>query len=496
MLFKGRLRLPSDPGEGIPIDLELEDVILSLVSEGEDFGEWRLDKVEIKRLFSNQFALLLDGEEMVFVADDALGFAYDGLTFVEDVTGRLSKRRLFKGRKPSKRQTAEPDVAADDQPPSDDRVDDDRIPEAVPFFPEPAEQVAAIADTPAAEMPGGPVEPLGRQMSDLVGDDAQDFEVPAPSNSVEVAPAKPAGDVAPIITSAIEQSSVEASTADEISADLAEPEAPTAATTEIPPAPIPVIEPANASGTEAVEVDDDDDDEEELVIEDVAAYGYVPPVSTRSPLPDAAPEIDPDEQPAGRRKKAPAAPDEPFEPSIEPIESVQTPAARAPEVHPLGEPDPVVEVPKSTHEVAEETTVAEPLTPPSTPPAEPTMPIESTNPITPTPPTGPAEPAPATEFAWSSNGHSADDEVSVVASDNGSEAADDGDSLQTQKSGRHARSGTRSRSSSLFGRKKSREPEEHEHRYESSKTVGGITRSVCAVCGHVSFAGEDVYQGW
>ena len=77
MLFKGRLRLPNDAGEGIPIDLELEDVFLSLESEGEDFGEWRLDTVEIKRLFSNQFAMQLDGEEMVFIADDALGFAGD-----------------------------------------------------------------------------------------------------------------------------------------------------------------------------------------------------------------------------------------------------------------------------------------------------------------------------------------------------------------------------------------------------------------------------------
>jgi hypothetical protein len=37
---------------------------------------------------------------------------------------------------------------------------------------------------------------------------------------------------------------------------------------------------------------------------------------------------------------------------------------------------------------------------------------------------------------------------------------------------------------------------DHDHDYRESKTVGGITRRVCAVCGHVSFASEDVYQGW
>ena len=488
MLFKGRLRLPSDPGEGIPIDLELEDVMLSLVSEGEDFGEWRLDKVEIKRLFSNQFALLLDGEEMVFVADDALGFAYDGLAFVEDVTGRLSKRRLFKGRKPSKRQTVEPDETADDQPQSEGPVDDDRIPETVPFFPEPAQPVAAIAETPAAEMPVAPAEPLGRQMSDLVGDDVEDYEVPPPMSSVEVAPAKPAGDVVPIIPAEAERSWVEEPMADDLPADPVDAEVPIAATAETLPAASPPIEPASPPGLDILETEEEDDDE--LVIEDVAAYGYVPPVSTRAPLPDADPDIEPSHQPVGRGSKTPAAPEEP-------VESIETPAARAPEVHPLGEPDPAVEVPVSTNEVVEQPTVEEPMpTPPPHPPAELATPVEAIEPTTSAQPSPPAEPAPATEFAWSSNGHTAGAEVPAAPADNGSDGSDDDDALQTQKSGRHARSGARSRSSSLFGRKKSREPEEHEHRYESSKTVGGITRSVCAVCGHVSFAGEDVYQGW
>ena len=86
-------------------------------------------------------------------------------------------------------------------------------------------------------------------------------------------------------------------------------------------------------------------------------------------------------------------------------------------------------------------------------------------------------------------------EPEPVPDGGGEEESPDGAGPQTQRSGRHARNASKSRSS-LFGRKKSREPEEHEHRYESSKTVGGITRRVCAICGHVSFAGEDVYQDW
>ena len=89
----------------------------------------------------------------------------------------------------------------------------------------------------------------------------------------------------------------------------------------------------------------------------------------------------------------------------------------------------------------------------------------------------------------------AEPEIEPEASVPTTEEAQESAGPQTQKSGRHARSSGRSRSS-VFGRKKSREPEAHEHRYESSKTVGGITRRVCAICGHVSFAGEDVYQDW
>ncbi len=48
----------------------------------------------------------------------------------------------------------------------------------------------------------------------------------------------------------------------------------------------------------------------------------------------------------------------------------------------------------------------------------------------------------------------------------------------------------------LFGRRRARSPEPHEHTYEEGGTVGGITRRVCTVCGHVSFLGADVYEGW
>ena len=481
MLFKGRLRLPSDPGEGIPIDLELEDVILSLVSEGEDFGEWRLDKVEIRRLFSNQFALLLDGEEMVFVADDALGFAYDGLTFVEDVTGRLSKRRLFKGRKSSKRQPSEVEPepeAADVALP----IDQERIPDVVPFFPEPVESAAPGIDAAIVEAPRAPV---GRQMSDLVGDEPEDAEVVSMMHPIEVAPAMP-GEITPDMFAP--QSDVP-----ELGVEAVEPAPVTAA--EAPAAisePVPSVREAVSP---AADLADGDDEEAELVIEDVAAYGYVPPVATRS----AAVE--------------PTAPTPRADVPIEPIvEEVESPAARAAEVHPLGEVASAPVVPAGTASLTEDSVGESPSTEQLADPDTdgPTIELDvgdfeeeqipaALRPTLEEMPVAEPHPEEIKDFAWSSNGHA---EVSEVAASNGvdspnGEVADEpDDASQTQKSGRHARSEGRSKSGSLFGRRKSREPEAHEHRYESSKTVGGITRSICAVCDHVSFAGEDVYQGW
>jgi hypothetical protein len=45
-------------------------------------------------------------------------------------------------------------------------------------------------------------------------------------------------------------------------------------------------------------------------------------------------------------------------------------------------------------------------------------------------------------------------------------------------------------------RRRRRDKGGHQHHFEEHRTVGGITRLICRDCGHVSFQGEDVYQGW
>ena len=100
MNFKGRLRLPSDTGAGIPVELRLDDIYFELWAENnEELGTWRLEVVQMSRQGGNVFVMDLDGEEMHFVADDPLGFAYDGLSHIEEIGNRLRKKRRFGKRK-------------------------------------------------------------------------------------------------------------------------------------------------------------------------------------------------------------------------------------------------------------------------------------------------------------------------------------------------------------------------------------------------------------
>ena len=459
MLFKGRLRLPDDAGEGIPISVTLEDVYLSLDSQGEEFGEWRLDVVEISRLFSNQFSFLLDGEEMVFIADDALGFAYEGVTFVEDVQSRLKKRRFFKGRKPkrskAKRSKAKPEPEPQPEPrpatPASAPVEDVPMPQVQPFFPEPAP--SAQTESPEAPpqerspSPPAPSEPVRRPAA----------EEPAARRGVH-----PLGDPD---AEPVEAHLGESTAAREDERQLPEPWR--TAGPEVEPAPrvepapaaesTPVAEPAPAAASApaqepAPEVSpptgEESDEEDELVIEDVNPYGYQAPVSM-APESEAAPD------------------DEPIE-EIETAETAQAAAIEAPALDDVRTP---------TEEIP-----AEPEEPESLPEPEPDVVSEPPVEVQPEA-AAEVEPEPQVEVE------------PVTEAEPAQEPEAELETQTTPRAGRHAKSESKSLTS-LFGRRKSKEPEPHDHVYESSKTVGGITRSVCSICGHVSFAGEDVYQSW
>ncbi len=98
MEFRGRLKAPGDPGEGIAVELRLTDVFLELSSEATDLGRWRLDDVAIERVAGDHFDLTLDDETVVFVAGDALSFAYEGVGYADEIRAKLKKRRRRKKR--------------------------------------------------------------------------------------------------------------------------------------------------------------------------------------------------------------------------------------------------------------------------------------------------------------------------------------------------------------------------------------------------------------
>ncbi len=83
MRFKGQLLLPSEQGPGLPVDLEIADHHLALVSEREELGAWPLEAIRARRVQGDTFAITVAGEDLHFVADDTIAFAYSGMPAIE-----------------------------------------------------------------------------------------------------------------------------------------------------------------------------------------------------------------------------------------------------------------------------------------------------------------------------------------------------------------------------------------------------------------------------
>lgn len=83
MRFKGQLLIPAEGGPGLPVDLQVEGRQLSVVTEAETLGVWPLESVRVRRLAGDMFAMEVAGEDLHFVAEDTISFAYDGITAIE-----------------------------------------------------------------------------------------------------------------------------------------------------------------------------------------------------------------------------------------------------------------------------------------------------------------------------------------------------------------------------------------------------------------------------
>lgn len=76
MRFKGRLRFDDSKSADLDVVVEVDDSHVRLTSGDESLGRWCLADVVANRRVANEFDLDLDGESVVFLAEDQVNFAY------------------------------------------------------------------------------------------------------------------------------------------------------------------------------------------------------------------------------------------------------------------------------------------------------------------------------------------------------------------------------------------------------------------------------------
>ncbi len=517
MFYKGRLRVAGDPGEGIPVDLSLDDVYVDLRADGEQLGRWRMDVVEAARLEGNDFRLLLDGEDMIFRAADPLGFAYNAVTTIEEISSRLRKRRrgLFR------RKTGEPDLIRgvpleeEIQEPKPTSVSAERIKDLGSLLP-PAggverppptdglfddfdvdieEDIASVSfGTEAVVMPESqPAEPIVVDPS--VFGNAEDVEAfdpgvadaavaePHPTDEPAVAAqshAEPAAEAVPFdpgldSTPDVELAEAAAEMVEEVETDQVFDPADIAESAEIEHQSDP--EPAHEILTRG-----DPSSEEEAVGDQ---FESPPDGQSDTSVGSDATDVVPMDAGVESAFEVNQDVDEVIEDVEVSDEVARVEAAELVEEHERDEAVDLVEPIEAVDsegeaEPIDHADVAAPIGTETEPEAEQPEPLGE----------APVE----VETAPSDEGGIEDGDVSHVGVFDRTTVEDEEEEAGVESVAVAPPPPSVRPKRRLFGR--SRGDQQHDHEYLESKTVGGITRRVCSVCGHVSFAGEDLYEGW
>ncbi|HLF60585.1 MAG TPA: hypothetical protein VI980_05365 [Acidimicrobiia bacterium] len=79
MRFTGQVRVPEVDHPGVPAVFVVEDDQAEVLLEGESLGRWSLFDVHASRLVSAAFSVSLAGDEITFIADEPMDFAYKGV---------------------------------------------------------------------------------------------------------------------------------------------------------------------------------------------------------------------------------------------------------------------------------------------------------------------------------------------------------------------------------------------------------------------------------
>ncbi len=95
MKFTGEIRIPDLDHPGIPATFLIEGVQAEVILEGEEsLGRWSLFDVHARRLISAAFQVELDGEEVTFVADEPIEFAYRGVERMAEVWAKFKSMNI------------------------------------------------------------------------------------------------------------------------------------------------------------------------------------------------------------------------------------------------------------------------------------------------------------------------------------------------------------------------------------------------------------------
>ena len=95
MRFTGQVRIPEVDHPGIPATILIEENQVEILLDGEGLGRWSLYDVHARRLVSAAFQLELDGEEITFVADEPIDFAYRGVDHMAEAWARIKAMRAI-----------------------------------------------------------------------------------------------------------------------------------------------------------------------------------------------------------------------------------------------------------------------------------------------------------------------------------------------------------------------------------------------------------------
>jgi hypothetical protein len=92
--FTGQVRVPEIDHPGVPATILVEDDQAEVFLEGESLGRWSLFDVHATRLLSSAFSLSLAGEEITFIADEPVDFAYKGVDHMAEAWARYKSMTI------------------------------------------------------------------------------------------------------------------------------------------------------------------------------------------------------------------------------------------------------------------------------------------------------------------------------------------------------------------------------------------------------------------